>query len=55
VITAAEAPGKDPREHVAIYRPGIEERLTGTHETAHHSEFSDGVSDRASTCRGALA
>ena len=44
VLAAAEALGKNPEEHVAGYGHGIEDRLTGHHETAHYSEFSYGVS-----------
>jgi glutamine synthetase len=51
VIKAAEALGKNAEEHVAGYGHGIEERLTGLHETAHYSEFSYGVSDRGASVR----
>ncbi len=51
VITAAEALGKNPDQHIAGYGHGIEDRLTGAHETAHYSEFSYGVSDRGASVR----
>jgi glutamine synthetase len=51
VIKAAEALGKNADEHIAGYGHGIEDRLTGHHETAHHSEFSYGVSDRGASVR----
>jgi glutamine synthetase len=51
VVTAAEALGKNPEDHIAGYGHGIEDRLTGAHETAHYSEFSYGVSDRGASVR----
>ena len=51
VITAAEALGKNPDEHIAGYGHGIEDRLTGLHETAHYTEFTYGVSDRGASVR----
>lgn len=53
IITACEslgAPGKVD-EHIAGYGHGIEERLTGQHETAPHDEFSYGVSNRGASVR----
>ncbi len=53
VIAAAEAlgaPGK-PEEHLAGYGIGIEERLTGEHETQRFDQFSYGVSDRGASVR----
>ncbi len=44
------APGKVD-EHLEGYGHGYEERLTGLHETAHHSEFRYGVSDRGASIR----
>ncbi len=38
-------------EHVKHYGHGIEERLTGSHETAPWNEFSYGVSDRGASVR----
>ncbi len=51
VVKAAEALGKNAEEHVAAYGHGIEDRLTGHHETAHYSQFSYGVSDRGASVR----
>jgi glutamine synthetase len=51
VVKAAEALGKNADEHVAGYGHGIEDRLTGSHETAHYSEFTYGVSDRGASVR----
>ena len=53
IIAACEAlgaPGK-LEEHVAGYGAGIEDRLTGLHETAPWTEFSYGVSDRGASVR----
>ncbi len=53
IITACEAlgaPGKVD-EHIAGYGHGIEERLTGAHETAPHDVYSYGVSDRGASVR----
>ena len=38
-------------EHVNYYVAGIDDRLTGQHETAPWSEFSYGVSDRGASVR----
>ena len=51
MIKAAEALGKNADEHVANYGDGIEDRLTGQHETAPYNEFSYGVSDRGASVR----
>ena len=53
IITAAESlggPGK-VKEHLAVYGAGIEERLTGAHETQRYDKFSYGVSDRGASIR----
>lgn len=53
VIAAAEslgAPGK-PEEHLTGYGVGIEDRLTGEHETQRFDQFSYGVSDRGASVR----
>ena len=53
VVMAAEAlgaPGK-PEEHLVGYGVGIEERLTGEHETQRFDQFSYGVSDRGASVR----
>ncbi|BBM82613.1 glutamine synthetase beta-grasp domain-containing protein [Candidatus Uabimicrobium amorphum] len=38
-------------EHVAVYGHGLDERLTGLHETCHITEFKSGVSDRGASIR----
>ena len=48
---AAEALRARADEHVANYGHGIEERLTGLHETCSHEEFRWGVSDRGASVR----
>lgn len=53
IIAACEAmgaPGK-PEEHLIGYGAGIEERLTGAHETQRFDQFSYGVSDRGASIR----
>jgi len=37
--------------HIAVYGPGIEERLTGRHETCPYNEFKAGVSHRGASIR----
>ncbi len=39
------------REHIALYGPGIEQRLTGLHETSGCDRFSYGVSNRGASIR----
>ena len=39
------------KEHIAVYGPGIEKRLTGLHETSSCDKFSHGVSDRGASVR----
>jgi glutamine synthetase len=53
IIEACEALGRydKPLEHVRNYGVGVEERLTGAHETAPWNEFSYGVSNRAASVR----
>jgi glutamine synthetase len=51
VIAACEALGKNADEHVANYGDGIENRLTGAHETAPYDQFSYGVSNRGASVR----
>jgi glutamine synthetase len=51
VIAGAEALGTKVTEHITAYGVGIEDRLTGAHETAHWSKFSYGVSDRGASVR----
>ncbi|MBT0770974.1 glutamine synthetase beta-grasp domain-containing protein [Kineosporia sp. J2-2] len=51
IVTACEALGKKADEHVAAYGAGIEDRLTGAHETASYKSFSWGASDRSASIR----
>ena len=50
-VAAAEALGTNTEEHIANYGAGIEERLTGDHETCSYKEFKYGVSDRTASVR----
>ena len=51
IITACEALGKKADFHIQHYGAGIEQRLTGLHETAPWTEYSYGVSDRGASVR----
>ena len=51
VVAACEALGEAHDDHIIHYGAGIEERLTGLHETAPWTEFSYGVSDRGASVR----
>ena len=51
IIVACEALGTRVNEHIAAYGHGIEDRLTGQHETAPYSEYSYGVSNRGASVR----
>ena len=51
IIAAAEALGKQHDYHIENYGAGIEERLTGLHETAPWTEYNYGVSDRGASVR----
>jgi glutamine synthetase len=51
IITACEALGAKADLHITNYGPGIEQRLTGLHETAPWTEFSYGVSNRGASVR----
>jgi glutamine synthetase len=51
IIAACEALGEKAEEHIQGYGDGIDQRLTGQHETAHWSQFSYGVSDRGASIR----
>ncbi|MFD5065284.1 glutamine synthetase [Streptomyces sp. NPDC058394] len=53
IIEAAESLGRGdkPLEHIRNYGVGVEERLTGAHETAPWSEYSYGVSNRGASVR----
>ncbi len=50
-IDAAEALAKKHDLHIANYGFGIEERLTGLHETCSYKEYRYGVSDRGASVR----
>jgi glutamine synthetase len=53
IILACEAlghPGK-PELHLDVYGVGIEDRLTGAHETQRFDQYSYGVSDRGASVR----
>ena len=51
IISAAEALGKKAELHITNYGAGVEDRLTGAHETAPWTEFSYGVSNRGASIR----
>jgi glutamine synthetase len=53
IVTAAESlgEGSKPLDHVKNYGAGIDDRLTGLHETAPWNEYSYGVSDRGASVR----
>ena len=53
IIAACEAMGQPgvPEAHLAGYGVGIEDRLTGEHETQRYDQFSYGVSDRGASIR----
>ncbi len=53
IITACESlgEGSKPMDHVKNYGAGIDDRLTGLHETAPWNEYSYGVSDRGASVR----
>jgi glutamine synthetase len=48
---AIEALSKRHKEHIAVYGDGLEERLTGRHETACISTFISGVGNRGASIR----
>ena len=48
---AVVALGKRHAEHIAIYGAGLDERLTGLHETCSIKEFKHGVADRGASIR----
>ncbi|MSP78158.1 MAG: glutamine synthetase [Dehalococcoidia bacterium] len=50
-VAAAEALKTRHDLHIANYGDGIEERLTGRHETASYKTFKYGVSDRGASVR----
>ena len=50
-VAAAEALKKRHDLHIKNYGAGIEQRLTGAHETARYDQFTYGVSDRGASVR----
>ena len=53
IIAACEAMGAEgvPEKHLEGYGVGIEDRVTGAHETQRFVQFSYGVSDRGASIR----
>jgi glutamine synthetase len=51
IVTCCEALGTRVMEHVTHYGYGIQDRLTGKHETAPWNKFSWGDSDRGASIR----
>ena len=51
IIAACEALEKNAALHVENYGEGIEDRLTGDHETQKYDTFSYAVSDRGASIR----
>lgn len=51
INAAIEKLEKNHHEHVKVYGHGLEERLTGKHETQSISKFSAGVGDRGASIR----
>src|SRR5487761_2587046 len=51
IIAGCEALGTRVKEHIAAYGDGIEDRLTGAHETAPYTTYSYGVSNRGASVR----
>lgn len=51
IHAAIELLSQRHREHIAVYGHGLDQRLTGEHETANISTFSSGVSDRGASIR----
>lgn len=50
-VQAAQALGERHELHISNYGAGIEERLTGLHETCSYREYKYGVSDRGASVR----
>jgi glutamine synthetase len=51
IIAACEALGTRVEDCIRLYGHGIEDRLTGQHETAPYTEYSYGVSNRGASVR----
>jgi glutamine synthetase len=43
--------GKKHQEHIKIYGAGLDERLTGEHETCSIDQFRHGTADRGASIR----
>lgn len=50
-VQAAQALGERHELHISNYGAGIEERLTGLHETCSYRDYKYGVSDRGASVR----
>jgi glutamine synthetase len=55
IVAGCEALGRNRDEHLRHYGAGLEQRLTGSHETCAHDEFRYGVGDRGASIRIPLA
>jgi glutamine synthetase len=51
IIRGIQALGEKAELHIANYGAGIDERLTGLHETCSYKDFRYGVSDRGASVR----
>ena len=51
IEAGCKALGTKAALHIANYGAGVEDRLTGAHETQRHDQFSYGVSDRGASVR----
>ncbi len=51
IEAGCKALGEKADLHIANYGAGVEDRLTGAHETQRHDQFSYGVSDRGASIR----
>ena len=51
IEAGCKALGQKAAVHIANYGEGVEDRLTGAHETQRHDQFSYGVSDRGASIR----
>jgi glutamine synthetase len=51
IEAGCKALGKKAALHMESYGHGVEDRLTGEHETQRHDQFSYGVSDRGASIR----
>lgn len=55
IKAACEKLGKNVQKHLEGYGDGIEQRLTGRHETCSYKEFRYGIGDRGASIRIPLA